>query len=80
MHGKARIIHHDNFIFEGEVVDDGIRTGYGTEITIKAKLRYEGEFKDGKYHGKGRLINLSDNTVVYSGMFTDGHQDFSVNF
>ena len=36
------------------------------------KLKYEGQFQDGKYHGEGKLYDESDK-LRYQGQFQDGN-------
>ena len=47
---------------------EGIMTGYDKKS--KKDFRYEGEFKDRKFHGKGKL--WLDGELVHDGMFENG--------
>ena len=43
----------------------------GKLYNLEGSLIYEGEFKNGRYHGKGILYN-SDGSVKYEGKFKNG--------
>eukprot|EP00118_Oscarella_pearsei_P006682 m.30642 g.30642 ORF g.30642 m.30642 type:complete len:564 (+) comp31372_c0_seq1:46-1737(+) len=49
---------------------NGLRNGYGVYIYSNTFFRYEGEWKDGKKHGHGKLV-MGDGSY-YEGNFRDG--------
>lgn len=55
-------------IYEGEV-KNGLRDGYGVYECTKKGIRYEGNWRRGLKHGKGKLIK-SD--MIYEGEWIDG--------
>ena len=67
--GIGRIIYKDGSLFEGVFKSDD--TIKGRYITTKGYV-YEGEMKNHKMHGKGKL--LYQNKTVYEGDFENGVQ------
>jgi hypothetical protein len=55
------------FYYEGAFVD-GERSGHGTEVLIS--LKYVGEWKDGKKHGKGKTFDGEQ--LIYKGEYQQG--------
>ena len=45
---------------------------FGKTYYEDGKLEYEGEFKDGKFHGKGRLYHILRGGLLYDGNFKEG--------
>ncbi len=54
----------------GEINASGLPHGYGT-IQCDGSVVYEGEFREGKKHGKGTLY-WENGIVRYAGSFSDG--------
>ena len=50
-------------------VEGDCENGHGKMLMIDGRL-YEGEFKDGKWHGQGKLT--VENETVYEGEFVEG--------
>ena len=77
---KATFHYNDSFssVYEGEVNEEGVPNGKGesyyTDDTGQKRYIYKGEYKSGKYHGKGTLYlhNLSNEPTI-SGVFVDGN-------
>jgi hypothetical protein len=61
--GTMRLVAPD-FTYEGETDNGGHLNGRGV-MTLSSGLRYEGEFKDDKFHGRGKLIS-ADGAVLES--------------
>lgn len=72
-----------NLIYEGTLAN-GLRNGYGIQYCPHSKrIVYQGEFKDGYYHGEGIIhklvynsvktpISLLSGTTYYEGIFVNG--------
>ena len=54
----------------GQVNEEGLKHGFGRECWVSGQI-YEGQFKNGKYHGFGRQI---DYNFIYVGEFKDGQR------
>ena len=51
-------------------MSDGIRHGKGISIESSG-IRYQGDFRDGKKHGKGKVFH-PDGTINYDGEWRNG--------
>ena len=67
--GKGKILYEDGSSYEGEW-ENFKRQNYGI-LTLSNLDRYEGDFKDDLYEGKGKLF-LSDRNICYEGFWRDG--------
>lgn len=73
--GFGREYKSGNLVYEG-YFDKGIYDEVGKEFTIvndSICLKYIGEWKDGKYHGDGKLYN--DSILIYDGEWKNGLYD-----
>ena len=67
-------------IYEGEFISNiSIGTmkaynGYGTEYHNNGKNKYQGNFKNGKYHGDGVLFHEENGAIQYCGKFQNGEK------
>lgn len=74
-HGKGKLVDAEgNVVYEGDFLY-GIMDGYGIYYglntnNVRCKF-YEGQFKYGKYNGKGKLFD-EFGKCVYSGIFRRG--------
>lgn len=55
-HGKGKYTYPDNAIYEGEWKND-LMEGFGTLYYPNKCLAYYGNWKEGKFHGKGAFYN-----------------------
>lgn len=56
-------------------------SGSGTEYYDENHVKYDGQWKNGKYHGEGSYFNAETFTIEYSGEFADGiRQGFGALF
>ena len=71
MNGEFEIFHHGILFFEGTVKDNQIE-GEGTAYYPDSdQVQYKGEWKDGKYDGKGILYD-ENGEVKYKGNWSEG--------
>jgi antitoxin component YwqK of YwqJK toxin-antitoxin module len=77
---KGTYQYNDSFssVYEGELNEEGLPNGKGETFYIdetgQKKLIYKGEYKSGKYDGKGTLyIHTISNEPTISGVFVDGN-------
>lgn len=70
-HPMGKVKQFVNYVlrFEGEVDEDG--DGKGTEYYENGNVKYEGEFKNGSYHGDGVLYD-KDGKKIYDGEWERG--------
>lgn len=83
MHGKGVLIkkpeginryeRYEGDFYDGEATGNGIIEWRGGETKDDIRLRYEGEVKNMKMHGKGSLYY--SNGKVFKGVFKDGEFD-----
>lgn len=66
--GKGTFTFPTGSTYDGEV-KNGLRDGYGVYTCSKKKISYEGEWKAGMKHGKGKLIKP---TMIYEGDWNNG--------
>ena len=70
--GKSKLFDDNgNIIYEG-MFKDGLKSGYGIQYVLcnnKSVKRYDGEWKDNMYHGKGQY---KDANYEYDGDFLNG--------
>lgn len=65
--------------YKGDFLKDK-RTGYGSyydiirKDTANLRIRYTGQWKDGEYHGHGKLYKDDGKTVIYEGEFKNGKE------
>lgn len=56
-HGKGRLINLDIYYCEGDWAN-GKLNGQGKFVNFQTKEEYEGEYKDGLFHGQGIHTNI----------------------
>ena len=66
--GEGTFYFPTGSVYEGQV-KNGLREGYGIYECTKKNIRYEGNWRKGLKHGKGKLIK-SD--MIYEGEWIDG--------
>lgn len=49
-----------------------LQNGLGTEYYPSGRVRYVGEFKDGIYHGTGKVYWETNGILMYEGELKDG--------
>ncbi len=64
--GKGIMLYGNNEYYDGQWAND-LKNGYGTYQNTS--VIYQGYFRDGKYHGKGKLQKT--NGEIYEGSFED---------
>ncbi|CEM15725.1 unnamed protein product [Vitrella brassicaformis CCMP3155] len=73
----ARTVVHDGGLYHGSIRKvGGTEVPHGTGLLRSLdgeRKRYEGEWKDGKHHGKGK--EFSQDRAVYEGDFVDGKRE-----
>ena len=73
-----RVVTYDNrgvgdTVYEGEF-RAGLRNGYGVQTTADS-VRYEGQWRDDKRHGRGKLTWGNDGANCYDGTWADDRQE-----
>ena len=66
--GKGQFIFPTGSTYMGEV-KEGLRDGVGTYVCEKKGISYEGEWKKGTKHGKGKLTKKD---MIYEGEWSNG--------
>lgn len=71
--GKVRLYRDEektDLAFEGRL-EEGKKTGKGTEYYESGAVSFQGEFADGLYEGEGKQ-QAEDGTIIYEGGFSQG--------
>ena len=70
-----KLLYENGDYYEGEVLSDVIRTGYGSLYNREGRLIYQGEWRNNLFHGHGVKFNLT----ITIGEFINGfpYQDFN---
>jgi hypothetical protein len=69
LEGHGRVINSNGNVYVGGLAGSSF-SGYGV-LKFGQSGEYEGGWKDGKFHGKGKLTSEVDDTV-YTGTFENG--------
>ena len=79
--GYGKIYEKGKIMYKGEIKDqhcyigkkkDGKKYGKGIEYDLREYTKYEGEFVDDLYEGKGTIFRIYNNTFSYKGEFKNG--------
>ncbi|RGY98562.1 hypothetical protein [Clostridium sp. AM58-1XD] len=75
--GKVRLLSEDgeNTVFAG-ILEDGKKTGFGTEWDQDGRLIYEGTYQDGLYEGSGTRY-YPNGQISFQGTFSMGKEEGS---
>merc|ERR1719262_1137253 len=71
--GKGKFLWPDGSSYEGELLD-GKRHGEGIYIASDGVTRYEGQWKQGKRDGHGKLTYQPNGEAYYDGNWQDGRK------
>jgi antitoxin component YwqK of YwqJK toxin-antitoxin module len=71
-HGYGNLFINNNESYEGEFVD-GIYDGRGTYYWKNGNVKFVGNWKNNKRHGKGKIYE--NNSLIFNGMWKDNHKN-----
>ena len=67
---------NENYTYIGELLNGKVFDGNGLLINTKPEYIYDGNWKDGKMHGFGKLkMKITENGEYYEGHFKDSQKD-----
>lgn len=71
LNGNGRVYNYQKLFYEGGLKNDTLN-GTGIQYYVDTtKIQYKGEFKTGKYNGRGTLYDENGN-VIYDGNWSFG--------
>ena len=70
---KEKMNYKRKIKFQGKI-KKGVKEGYGIEYYPNGKLRYDGNFKRNKYHGKRCKLYNENGNIEYSGSILRGNK------
>ena len=67
---------NENYTYIGELLNGKVFDGNGLLINTKPEYIYDGNWKDGKMHGFGKLkMKITENGEYYEGHFKDNNKN-----